>query len=188
MLSALLNIILGSCGISPRRRDRISNTRKPQKIFDLVQNTCYFAFCLPPFFVFWKGPAWSILRGRYAKRFMFKFWRGRRGQDDGRELDAFDEKKTLQSVPVQALARLLEEDKVRHAIASNLHYIDMMNLNLTCRRVHRSLVPGPRAPEIYQQLRIWSCEPGSKKNCWICVAQVCQVRRGFLRPDIVRLD
>lgn len=188
MLSALLNIILGSCGISQDRRGRSSNTLKSQKKLNLLQNICYYTLCWPPIFVLWKGPAWSILRGRYAKRFMFKFWRGHRGQDDDQELDAFDEKQSRQSISVQALSRLLEQDKVRHAIASNLHYIDMMHLNLTCKGIHRSLVPGGRAPEIYQQLRIWCCESGSKKHCWICVAQVCQVREGFLRPDTVRLD
>ena len=175
MLSALFNIILGSCGTSHGRRSRSSNTTKSKKRADLLKKICYYLLCWPPIFVLWQAPAWSILRGRYAKRFMFKFWRGHRGQDDDLEFDAFDEKKRPQSKSVQALSHLLQHDNVRIAISSNLHYIDMMNLNLTCKEIHQSLIPAGRSSDIYQQIRIWSCESGSKTQCWICVSQVCKV-------------
>ncbi|KIV92527.1 hypothetical protein PV10_03818 [Exophiala mesophila] len=174
MLSALFNIILGSCGISHDRRGRSSKTTKPRKRAGLLKNICYYLLCWPPIFVLWKAPAWSILRGRYAKRFMFKFWRGHRGQDDDLEFDVFDEKKRPQSKSVQALAHLLQHGNVRIAISSNLHYIDIMHLNLTCKEIHQSLIPAGRSSDIYQQLRIWSCESGSKTQCWICVSQVCK--------------
>ncbi|RVX67150.1 hypothetical protein B0A52_08584 [Exophiala mesophila] len=120
MLSALFNIILGSCGTSHGRRSRSSNTTKSKKRADLLKKICYYLLCWPPIFVLWQAPAWSILRGRYAKRFMFKFWRGHRGQDDDLEFDAFDEKKRPQSKSVQALSHLLQHDNIPHANISSV--------------------------------------------------------------------
>lgn len=178
MISAIFNIGFGTCGFTQERRYRRTDRDRwvsPKPKRNLCERICFYVFCAPPAFIFWKGPVWTILKTRYAKRYTFKFWRGHKTSSTDSELKVFNEKHKPQTKSAELLCRLLGEDVIKKRIASDLHYIDIVNLNLTCKTVHRSLIATGRGSEIYEELRIQSCDQGSKVTCWTCVNQVCKV-------------
>ena len=61
-------------------------------------------------------------------------------------------------------------------IASRLHYTDIVNLSLACKRLRQVIFPRPGLASRSEALRIHTCENGSKSQCWICASQICHVR------------
>ncbi|KAI3332065.1 hypothetical protein HD806DRAFT_179665 [Xylariaceae sp. AK1471] len=59
-------------------------------------------------------------------------------------------------------------------IAPKLHYVDLVNLSLTSRRIREAVFPrqqGSTGDE--RQLRYYSCWGNEKYDCWACEIQIC---------------
>ena len=68
-------------------------------------------------------------------------------------------------------------------IALNLHYTDIVNLSLASKDLRQAVFPSPILATRSEELRIQSCENGSKAQCWICTSQICSVRWMSLITD-----
>jgi hypothetical protein len=74
--------------------------------------------------------------------------------------------------------RLLSEHpryEVLQLIAYKLHYIDIINLSLVSRRIHRLIFPESKLVERSELLRSRTCYGNSKSQCWGCNIQICTV-------------
>ena len=123
----------------------------------------------------WKVPSWSILKIRFFKKYAGKFWRGRKEQARDTELFTITEKQKAQSKNVDIFVDLLSEGRIVEALASNLHFMDMFNLSSTCRAIREALGSSAKELEPYENLRVMSCDDGSKITCWTCKSQICCV-------------
>ena len=74
------------------------------------------------------------------------------------------------------LARLLKTDKIVLGIAEQLHYSDIVSLGQVSKSIHDALIPGSKRSSRFEDLRVSSCEPGAKSQCWACATQICTVR------------
>ena len=69
----------------------------------------------------------------------------------------------------------LGNDAILGKIASHLHYIDVINLSLTCRSMYQTICPMNGHSKRFELLCIASCSDGSKEECWGCARQICEV-------------
>lgn len=60
-------------------------------------------------------------------------------------------------------------------IAYKLHYVDLVNLSLVSKSLHEAIFPTADLGVRSEELRIYTCEDGSKSQCWVCNIQICQV-------------
>jgi hypothetical protein len=76
-----------------------------------------------------------------------------------------------------ARVRALGEGPVAANIASNLHYLDIVNLGSTSREMHQAMFStnSSRKSSRIEVLHLSSCINGSKQECWGCARQICEV-------------
>ncbi|KAI0903975.1 hypothetical protein F4823DRAFT_616644 [Ustulina deusta] len=73
----------------------------------------------------------------------------------------------------KGLPNLLSHEVVRR-IAQKLHYVDVVSLSLTSKRIREALFPRQkRSTGEERQLRYYSCWGNKKSDCWVCGIQIC---------------
>jgi hypothetical protein len=72
------------------------------------------------------------------------------------------------------LADLLKYD-ILVLIAKQVHYVDLINLSLVSRKVRQAVFPPSEIGARSERLRIYTCENGTKSQCWVCNIQICNV-------------
>lgn len=60
-------------------------------------------------------------------------------------------------------------------ISHQLHHIDIINLSLTSKRVHKAVFPKSMLDNRSQRLRLYACDDDTKSLCWACSTQICKV-------------
>lgn len=60
-------------------------------------------------------------------------------------------------------------------IAPKVHYVDLVNMSMTSKRVRATMFPTTEEKVRYRQLRLYSCYGNTKSECWICHIQICNV-------------
>ena len=177
--SAFLNVFLGIATAESRHgygyAGYRTTSRRERRNRGLCSKIFYYSVCFPPYFMLWKAPGWSILRIRFFKRYTGKFRRSRMEQSYDAELVTISEKQKPQPASVDIFIHLLNEERILKALGSNLHFVDVLNLSSTCKAVRRALVSPSKEFEPHENLRVLSCEDGSKLTCSTCNSQICRV-------------
>lgn len=60
-------------------------------------------------------------------------------------------------------------------ISHHLHHIDIINLSLVSKRVHKAIFPNSMLDARSQRLRFYTCDNDMKALCWACNTQICRV-------------
>jgi len=61
-------------------------------------------------------------------------------------------------------------------VAYKLHYVDLINLSLVSKSLREVIFGKSDLATRSEDLRLYTCEDGSKSQCWICNTQICRVR------------
>jgi len=149
-------------------------------------NFLYYLCCFPPYLLFWKGPSWSYLNIKFSKRYASKFWQGRKSSSMT-ELNPIDKKPRFQSADKETSADKSTQDPGVDELASNLHFVDMLYMISMGESTHPAVAATPENPDIYENLRVLSCTDGSKRTCWTCDNQICDVSPSFFLTSILRI-
>lgn len=170
-LSATSNIIIGSCSgrsydgyqssygrssgnclLSPGRAIRIIIGGLAERLSWMVPAGLHFSLSFA---------------GRYTRQwFRHRFSRIKRKSPDTLILTTLHTHVGLHSV--------LSHDIVLERIVRQLHYVDVVNLSLTSRRIRDSMFPRQKSSMADEgQLRYYSCRDNTKSDCWACGIQIC---------------
>lgn len=68
-----------------------------------------------------------------------------------------------------------EPHDVLALISRQLHHIDIVNLSLVSKRVHKTIFPSFVQEDRSELLRVYTCDVDSKFVCWACNTQICGV-------------
>lgn len=60
-------------------------------------------------------------------------------------------------------------------ISRQLHHIDVINLSLVSKHVHKAIFPNSMLDDRSQRLRLYTCDSDKKALCWACSTQICRV-------------
>lgn len=75
------------------------------------------------------------------------------------------------------LAYLFKVERISTSITNNLHFSDIINICLTSRSTYAAILPPSSSTTInprFERLRISTCFPGTKLQCWSCGTQICR--------------
>lgn len=60
-------------------------------------------------------------------------------------------------------------------VCQHLHYVDIGNLGLVSRHVRETILPADTRIQREIHIKMYTCERGSIKQCWLCMNQICEV-------------
>ncbi|KAL5390188.1 hypothetical protein PMIN02_007073 [Paraphaeosphaeria minitans] len=136
---------------------------------------CFWILFYIPCLAFRRLPASIQSRALFAMRYSVKYMHAkfqRRTYAQGARVNHSACNTALQEENTDApLAEFLSVSDVLVMITTHLHHVDITNLSLVSRRIHRTLLPAQHAPNSF--LRTYSCNPGFKAHCYICPNQIC---------------
>jgi hypothetical protein len=89
--------------------------------------------------------------------------------------------------PVPPLARFLCNYDALVLLVQQLHYMDVLMLARTCKSVRDVVLPSHDFDRRLTVFSRYTCGE-SKECCWLCVNQVCEVRRPSFRQSFVDTD
>ncbi|OAG02043.1 uncharacterized protein CC84DRAFT_981693 [Paraphaeosphaeria sporulosa] len=137
---------------------------------------CFWILLYVPCLTFRRFPASVQSRVLFAMRCRVKSFQGRFQQRKPAQCAQTDHNgawmTALQGKNTDApLAEFLCVYDVLVMVTTHLHYVDITNLSLVSRRIHKTLLPAKDAPSNF--LRTYSCNPGFKARCYVCPNQIC---------------
>ncbi|KAF2688305.1 hypothetical protein K458DRAFT_146335 [Lentithecium fluviatile CBS 122367] len=62
------------------------------------------------------------------------------------------------------------------SVVEHLHYVDVVNLGLVSRSVRAAILPNDAYAQRMVHFKMYTCHRKSKKECWVCLNQVCKVK------------
>ena len=133
-----------------------------------------------PAFALWAmTPSALQSKLHYAWRYIVKFTQRTPIQD--MRLHAFPKTRSKPDTNSERLASFLQMDIIS-LIATRLHYVDLVSLSLVSKGVRKAIFPPSAATHTAEQLRILTCDAGTKSQCWSCNKQICKVGMGTKSP------
>jgi hypothetical protein len=117
-------------------------------------------------------------RSRYARRFALKSGQALANKTEVKmrhimNKDVMKSYMSGEGAPTE-LADFLSIYDILILIAEDLHYVDVLNLGLTSKSVREAVLPSSAASQRLNHFRMYTCEPQTKSQCWVCTNQVCE--------------